>query len=331
MTAPRRIAGVVAGRVGSALLVVWVVATVVFFALRATGDPLEAILGGPGSQAGPDAVRAATERYGLDEPLWTQYLMQLRDVATLNLGDSYARRVPVADLILENLGPTLVLAALSFTLAWILTLAGSFVRAFSRGPAGRAAQAALSGLEVIAAVTPQFWLGAVLIMVFATSLGWLPATSAGGGAAALVLPVVTLAVPIAGFLAQVTSDALADADAAPFATSARARGAGEARVLLAHTLRHAALPGLALSGWALGSLLSGAVVVEVLFARPGLGRLLQEAALQRDVPVVIGTVIVVALVYVVVVTVTDLAEAWLDPRLGGRHAPTPEVAAGVGQ
>jgi peptide/nickel transport system permease protein len=321
----------IAGRIGGALLVVWLVATIVFFALRSSGDPLEAILGGPGSQAGPDAVAAAREQYGLDQPLVVQYLVQLWRIATLQLGDSYARRQPVGDLIGEQLPGTLLLAALALVLAWALAVTGAILTTAVRGRLARVTDAVLRGVEIVATVMPGFWLGAVLILVFASSLGVLPATSQGADPAGLVLPVITLAVPIAGFLAQVSRDALREADSAPFAVTARARGAGEPRVLLRHTLRHASLPALALSGWAFGNLLSGAVVVEVLFARPGLGRLLQDAALARDVPLVIGAVTVVALLYVVVVVVTDVVELFVDPRLRGPRPAAlraPDVAVG---
>lgn len=321
----------VLGRVGGALLVVWLVATIVFFALRSSGDPLEAILGGPGSQAGPDAVAAARREYGLDQPLVVQYLVQLWRVATLQLGDSYARRQPVSDLIAEQLPGTLLLAALALAVAWALAVLGAIVSTAARGRAGAVVNAALRGVEVVATVMPGFWLGAVLILVFASSLGWFPATSQGSHPAGLVLPVLTLAVPIAGFLAQVSRDALLEADASPFAVTARARGASEPRVLLRHTLRHASLPALALSGWAFGNLLSGAVVVEVLFARPGLGRLLQDGALSRDVPLVIGAVTVVALLYVAVVVLTDVVELFVDPRLRGPRPGVlraPDVAVG---
>ena len=331
---PSRIRSVlawVARRVGSAALVVLIVATVVFFALRASGDPLEAIMGGPGSQAGPEAVAAAREAYGLDQPLLVQYATQLWRVATFQLGDSYARHQPVAQMIGAQLPGTLQLAALALLLAWVLALAGSTIAATARGRIGRAAVSALRGLELVATVMPQFWLGAVLILVFAASLRVLPATSSGADPAGLILPVITLAIPIAGFLAQLSRDALLEADAAPFAVTARSRGASEPRVLLSHTLRHASLPALSLSGWAFGHLLSGAVVVESLFARPGLGRLLLDAALTRDVPVVIGAVVVVSVLYIVVVTVVDAVELLIDPRLRTvRAAPerTPELAVG---
>jgi len=304
------------GALGRAALVVWVTATVVFFALRAGGrDPLEAVLGGPGSQAGPEAVAAARTEYGLDDPVVLQYLAQLRRVATFDLGTSFSRRVPVADLLRDAFPSTVVLAATSLVLAWALALVVALVAVGARGPLGRAVAAVLRGLEVVATVTPHFWLGAVLIAVVAAGLGWLPATSTPGQPAGLVLPSITLAVPLAGFLGQLMRDGLEEAGTAPFTTSARARGASPARVFARHTLRHASLPVLALSGWAVGSLLSGAVVVELLFGRPGLGRLLVDATLVGDVPVVIGAVVLVALLYVVVVTVTDLLERALDPRL----------------
>lgn len=310
-----RIARAVAGRIGAALLVVWLTATVVFFALRLSGDPLEAIRGGPGSQAGPEAVAQARAAYGLDQPLVVQYLTQLWRTATLQFGDSYARKQPVADLLAANLPPTVLIATLALLLAWGLAVAGALIGAVGRGRLGRAVRAVLSGVETVASVTPQFFIGALLILVFASGLAILPATSAGSAPAGLVLPVVTLAIPIAGYLAHILHASLAEADRAPFATTARTRGASEPRVLLRHTLRHAALPGIALSGWAYGSLLSGAVVVEALFARQGLGRMLLEAAAVRDVPVVVGAVVAIALMYVVIMLASDLLEQVVDPRL----------------
>lgn len=309
---------------GRALLVVWVTATVVFLALRAAGgDPVEAVLGGPGSQAGPEAVAAAREQYGLDLPLWQQYLRQMWAVATLDLGDSYARRTPVAALIGDQFASTAVLAVSALVLAWFLALGVTLLAAPAAastrpGAAGRLARGAagvLRGGEIVASVLPHFLLGALLVVIFAVDLGWFPATSAPGSVLGLVLPTVTLAIPLAGFLGQLLADGLVEAERAPFATTARARGGTRVGVLLRHTLRHAATPTVALTGWAFGFLISGAVVVEVLFARPGLGRLLVDATLQRDVPVVIGGVVVIAVAYVLLTVVVEIVEALLDPRL----------------
>jgi peptide/nickel transport system permease protein len=179
---------------------------------------------------------------------------------------------------------------------------------------GRAAAAIGEGIELTAAALPHFWLAAVLIAVFSTGLGWFPPVSTGTPIG-FVLPVVTLAVPLAGFLAQVMRESLLDAMQQPFVISARARGESAAGVRLRHTIRHAALPGISLSGWALGWLLSGAIVVETIFAMPGLGRTLLQAVTLRDIPVVIGVVLLVALVYVVMTVLTDIASRIADPRL----------------
>lgn len=325
-----RIAVAALKKLGAAVLVVWITATVVFCAVRASGDPLEAILGGPGSQAGSDAVARATAAYGLDQPLIVQYLTQLWNIATLNFGDSYARKQPVLDLLAANVPPTLLLSTLAFALAWGIALAGVLIGSLARGRVGAIVRSALAAIETVSSIMPQFFLGALLILIFATGAHLLPATGAtSAGIRGLILPTVTLAVPIAGYLAHVLAGPLLEADAAPFALTARARGASETRVLLRHTLRHAALPAVALSGWAYGSLLSGAVVVEVLFARQGLGRLLLEAASVRDVPVVVGAVTVVALCYVAVMLASELIEHLIDPR-GARTASrtaAPEVVA----
>jgi peptide/nickel transport system permease protein len=197
---------------------------------------------------------------------------------------------------------------LALVVAWILAVAVAW---WSAG-GGRAANAVAAGLEVVASAVPHFLLASVLIIVFSTQLGLLPPVSTGTPAG-LVLPVLTLAVPVAGFLGQVTRDSLLDASSAPFAVSARARGESSSGVFARHLLRHAALPGLALSGWAFGSLLSGAIVVESVFARPGLGRTLLDAVTLRDIPLVTGVALFSAL-DVVVTALGDLAEKAVDPR-----------------
>ncbi|KQO93768.1 ABC transporter permease [Leifsonia sp. Leaf264] len=299
------------GRLAGALFVLWAVATLTFFAIHLVpGDPAQAILGGPGSQASQEALDRVRADYGLDQPLIVQYLAMLGRLATGDLGESYALRTPVAQLIGGQLVGTLVLALLSLVVAWVIAVG---LALWSTGP-GRLSRAVAQGVELTAASLPQFWLATVLIAVFSTGLGWLPAVSTGG-AAGLVLPVVTLAIPLAGFLAQLMREHLLIALEQPFALSARARGESAAGIRLRHALRHAALPGINLSGWAVGYLISGAVVVETIFARPGLGRTLLHAVESRDVPVVLGVVLLVALVYVVMTFVTDALSRVADPRL----------------
>ncbi len=302
-SAPRWLLGKLAG----GIFVLWAVATAIFFGIRMIpGDPAEAIMGGPGSQASAEALAAARLEYGLDQPLLVQYIRQFGRLATGDLGTSYSLKSPVVSVLAEIVPPTLLLAGLSLVVAWLmaLVLAVLSTRIAAVG----------SAVEIISAAVPHFWLASVLIMVFSTALGWFPpvSTDTAGG---LVLPVVTLALPLAGFLGQVMRDSLEKAQRSAFALSARARGESEIGVLLRHSLRHAALPGISLSGWALGSLLSGAVVVESIFARPGLGRALLSAVTARDIPLVTGVALVSAAAYVVIMALSEVAERLVDPRI----------------
>lgn len=294
----------------------WAVATLTFFGIRLIpGDPAEAILGGPGSEASQEAIDKVRHDYGLDQPLWNQYLAALWRLLHGDLGQSYSLKIPVADLLGTQLPGTLLLAITSLALAWVIALG---LALWSTGRS-RIAGALAQGIELTAAALPHFWLATVLIAVFSTSLGWLPPVSTGS-LAGLVLPVVTLALPLAGFLAQIMRESMLDALAQPFVLSARARGESETGVRMRHVIRHAAIPAVSLSGWALGSLISGAVVVETIFARPGLGRSLLNAVTLRDVPVVSGVVLIVALVYVVMTFATDWASRLLDPRMRAQEA-----------
>ncbi|RLP71678.1 ABC transporter permease [Mycetocola manganoxydans] len=298
-------------RLGGSIFVLWAVATLTFFAIRLIpGDPAEAVLGGPGSQASQETLDQVRRDYGLDLPLGIQYLNALGRLLSGDLGTSYALKVPVADLLGAQIGGTLILAFAALTVAWLLALALSL---WSTG-GGRLAASVGQGIELTSAALPHFWLATVLIAIFSSALGWLPPVSTGG-VTGLILPTLTLAIPLAGFLAQVMRETLLDTLDAPFIVSARARGESPTGIRLRHALRHASLPAISLSGWALGYLISGAVVVETIFARPGLGRTLLQAVTLRDVPIVTGVVLLVALVYIVMTIATDAASRLADPRL----------------
>ena len=206
--------------------------------------------------------------------------------------------------------PTVQLALGALVVAWVIALATVLPTAGR----GRAVTAVGSTLESLAASLPHYWLGVILLVVFAIELGWFPVMG-GTGLAASVLPVLTLAIPLAGFLGQAIRDEFERVLQQPFVLAARARGMGDAGVRTRHVLRHAVLPAITLSGWALGALLSGAVIVESVFARPGLGQVLVAAVDARDLPVVAGVVLCVAAVYVVANLVVDLAYAVIDPRM----------------
>jgi len=299
--------------------VLWAVATIVFVAIRLIpGDPALAILGGPGSQASPEALEHVRHEYGLDRPVPVQYAVFLGRLATGQLGDSYAFRTPVATLLGEHLPVTLTLAVAGLVVAWLLAIGA----AWWSTQRGRTAAALTSALGITASVTPHFWLGSVLIVLFASALGWVPAVS-DGTPRGWVLPVVTVAVPVAGYLAETIRDGVVEAQRSAFALAARSRGETRAGLFWRHLLRHAALPGIALSAWAFGSLVSGAVVVEQVFALPGIGRALVTAVTQRDMPLVTGIALVSAVAYVVVLAVADLVDRAVDPRTrapGGSRA-----------
>jgi peptide/nickel transport system permease protein len=249
-------------------------------------------------------------QYGFDKPVIVQYLDYLGGLLRGDLGTSYVRKQPVSDIIGQQLGSTLTLTVAALVASWLIAVAITLLTAHR----SRALAAVGSGLETLLAALPQYWLGIVLLVVFAFTLHWLPVVS-DGGPEGLVLPTLTLALPLAGFLGQVTRDEFSSAMEQPFAVSARARGMSDLGVRWRHALRHAVLPGLTLSGWALGSLFSTAVIVEAVFVRPGLGRVLVDAVTSQDMPVVVGVTLFVAAVYVVANLFVNLAFGRIDPRL----------------
>lgn len=296
-------------RLLGALTVLWLVATVIFIGIRLIpGDPAEAIMGGPGSQASAEALEAARVEYGLDKPLIVQYLVYLGHLARLDFGTSYSLKEPVLGLMGEVMGPTLLLATLSLLLAWLIALA--FAAGAAR--AGHLGRALGSLMEIVAAAVPHFWLGSVLVIVFATHLHWFPPVD-DGTVRGFILPALTLALPTAGFLAQLMRDSLTGALNSPFALAARARGESELTIFIRHGIRHAALPALSLTGWAFSALISGAVVVEQVFARPGLDRALLGAVLSRDIPLVTGIALFSALTYILVMALVEALQRLINP------------------
>jgi peptide/nickel transport system permease protein len=169
-------------------------------------------------------------------------------------------------------------------------------------------------VDVVAAGLPAYWLGIILLLVFGLGLRWFPVIG-GTGVNGLILPALTLAIPLAGFMSQSTRTEFERALEQPFVISARMRGMSDAGVRLRHVLRHAIIPAVTLSGWALGATLSGAVIVESIFSRPGIGNVLVTAVSSQDLPVVVGIVTLVAVVYVVANLIVDIVYTVVDPRL----------------
>lgn len=302
------------GRLLTAVGVVWAAATFTFLIQALLpGDRATLLLN---QLAGQVQQRTAAElapinaKYGFDDPLIVQYFRFLGDLATGNLGVSYQLHKPVTEVIGDQVAPTIGLTFASLLVAWLI----SAVVIVGTARRSRMVSSVASGLEAVAAGLPQYWLGVILLVVFALNLGWFPVVG-GTGLDGLVLPALTLGIPLAGFLGQVTRTEFEKGMDQPFALSARMRGMGDTGVRLRHVLRHSVLPGVTLSGWALGSLFSGAVIAESIFSRPGLGKVLVTAVNSRDLPVVCGIVILIAAIYVLANLLVDIAYTLIDPRL----------------
>ncbi|MFD9702966.1 ABC transporter permease [Lentzea sp. NPDC059081] len=306
MTTARRLLG----RLVLALLVVLGAATVAFAAIHLTpGDPVRAILGTSGpSQQLIDQVRA---ELNLDKPLAVQYGLYLRNLLTGDFGESYQLQQPVVRLIGEQIGASVQLALSSLALALLVSIVLAVATA-GRRPALRR----VSGVvELLTISTPNFWVAVLLLTVFSFKLHWFPVI-AGQGIAGLVLPAVALALGMVGMFTQVLREGMERALGEPFVLSSRARGSSETTVRVRHALRHAIVPLVTLSGWTVGALLSGAVVIEMVFNRPGIGRTLATAIANKDLPVVSGVVVIAAVVFTVVNFLVDVLYRVMDPRVG---------------
>jgi peptide/nickel transport system permease protein len=299
-------------RIAGAVGVLWAAATLTFIVQHMMpGDPAQTILAGGATKPTPAQLLAVDRQYGFDRPLITQYVSFLGHLATGNLGTSYLQHAPVTSIIGQQAWPTLQLTLASLLLAWVIAVPFTIATV----KRSRVVSAIGSGVEIIFAGLPQYWLGVILLVVFAIDLRWFPVEGTGG-LSSLVLPSLTMAIPLAGFIGQVIRDEFDRILDQPFIITARSRGMGEGGVRFRHALRHAVLPGITLSGWALGSLFSSAVLVEAVFARPGLGQVLTTAVSGRDMPVVVGATLLVALVYVVANLLTDAAYVIVDPEMG---------------
>lgn len=298
-------------RIGSGVLVLWAVVTLTFLGVRAApGDTVQMLIGQ--NPLTPELEAAVRAEWGLDRPLSVQYLDYLWRLVHGDFGRSYVLRTDVADLVLSQLPPTLALTAAAALVALVLSVAVAVTAAGSRWGSRIATQA-----ELVLAAIPTFWLGIVLLFVFSFTLRLFPVSGAQG-ISALVLPAFALGLPLAAVVGQVLRKELEHALEQPFALTVRAWGVGGLQLRLRHGLRHAALPAVTLGGWLIGWLIGGAVIVEQVFGRPGLSRILVGAVQQKDLPVVLAVAMVSALFYVVSSTLADLAYLVIDPRLRDR-------------
>ncbi|MGY0501469.1 ABC transporter permease [Nocardia sp. FBN12] len=295
-------------RVITGIGVLWGATTLSFLGVRlAPGDTVDVLLGE--QPRTPEVEAAIRAEWGLDSPAVVQYARYLWNVVQGDFGRSYVLQRPVSEVIGSQAGPTLALTGAALLVALVFAVVVATTTAQRRR-----SRAIANAVELALVSTPAFWLGIVLLSVFSFQLKIFP-VAANKGLAALVLPALALGLSLGAVISQVLRDGLERALDEPFAVTVRSWSVRESALRLRHGLRHAALPAVTLTGWLVGGLLGGAVIIEEVFGRPGLGRVTVEAVLAQDLPVVVAVAILSAFVYVVISTLVDLLYLWLDPRL----------------
>jgi peptide/nickel transport system permease protein len=302
-------------RIVTGIGVLWGAATVTFLALHLTdGDPALVILGGPDALPSKEVLDKVRSEYHLSDSIYSQYGRYLAKLASGDLGESYRLRIPVFNAITEQLPATLVLATCAGTTAILVSVTlALFTARRSNG-----VRTLISGTEMVLGSSPAFITGILLIIVFSFRFYLLPASGSHGWIS-LILPTAALALPIIGVLTQVLRNALDEIMEQPFILASRARGMSDTAVRLQHSLRHVMIPLVTLTGYIFSSLLGGAVIVETLFNRQGIGRLMVDAATSKDIPVVLGITLFSAACYVIVNLLVDLSYALIDPRVAAQN------------
>lgn len=295
-------------RFGQMLITIFGVVTLIFFLQRLTGDPTFLLVPETATRADIEALR---HTLGFDRPLFVQYLSFLQQVARFDLGQSVMQNVPVWTIIASRLPYTLQLAAGALVVACGIGIPVGVVLALYRESI---AARLLAGLVFAAQSMPTFWSGILLIMIFAVSLGWLPPSSIGG-IENLIMPSLALGLLSMATFARITRSSLLDELTKEYVRSARARGASTARLLLRHMLRNASIPVITVAAIEISNLLAGAVIVETVFAWPGLGQVTVQSILARDFVVVQGVVLLGAFVTVALSVGADLLYSAVDPRI----------------
>jgi len=295
------------------------VATIVFALMYIVpGDPARLLMGQHGDEATLQAIR---HEMGLDRPLAVQYVRFIGKLARGDLGMSYRQNRPVARIIAERFPATAKLAVASMIIAIVAGIAAGILAAVYRNTF---VDWSVMVLSLTGISMPVFWLGMMLILVFASGLGWLPVGGYGksGDIRHIILPAVSLAAISTGYIARMMRSSLLEVIGKDYIRTARAKGLSEMAVILRHALKNAFIPVITVIGINFASLLGGAVATETVFAWPGLGRAVVDAIRMRDLPVVEGCVIFLALLFVIANLLVDLSYAFLDPRIrldgGGR-------------
>lgn len=285
------------------------VATLVFSLVHLVpGDPVQAMLG---ESASPQDIAVLRSKLGLDRPLPVQYGAFMAGIVRGDLGISLRTNQPVSRAIAERLPATFELALAAMLVAAIIAIPLGIVAAVN---AGTTIDLAATSLALIGVSMPNFWLGPLLAILLSIELGWFP-VSGRGTFAHLVLPAITLGAPLAAVLARLTRASVLEELRELYVLAARARGASRLRAVLVHAFRNSLIPVVTVFGLLFGSVLTGAVITETIFAWPGVGRLLVQSIAARDYPAVQGCILLIAITYVGVNLVIDLLYGVLDPRV----------------
>jgi peptide/nickel transport system permease protein len=304
-------------RVFHALLVIWLVVTLVFFMLRAVpGDPFAAML----ADVDPEAAEQLRAKWGYDQPAYVQYYKWMVNLFQGDLGNSiYGSNVAVRRILAEAFPRTMSLAFLSFCIALSISISAGIISAVKRRSAidHAVTMTAFLGLSM-----PDFWVGILLIIIFAVHLGWLPAIgyqpmSKGFWAwlSHLLLPAIAAGTPFAAIIARMTRSSMLEVLQTEYIKVARAKGLAEQRVIMVHAFKNALIPVVTVMGIAFALLMSGTVIVENVFAIKGLGRVLIQGILNRDYPVVQGAIMVVSVLFVFSNLFVDVLYTVIDPRI----------------
>lgn len=300
------------------LPVVWLVVSLVFLLIHIVpGDPILQMLGEGATPADIDALR---HQYGLDQPLWKQYVHYWAGVAHGNLGESIRLHDSVGQLVVQRYPYTLALTVAALALGLALALPSGIAAAVRRG---RWIDQTLSVVSLFGLSVPGLVLGPVLIVVFAILLGWLPVSGANSGASKmidwryLVLPSIAMGASLAAILTRMVRTAMLEELGQDYIRTARAKGLSERAVVWRHALPNALVPIVTVIGLQFGALLAGAIITEKIFSWPGLGRLVVDAISNRDYALVQGCLLSIGLTYVLVNLITDMIYRWVNPRMRG--------------
>jgi peptide/nickel transport system permease protein len=304
-------------RLGGMAVVMAIVAVLVFLLTRAApGDPVAVLLG---DQATPADIARVRVQYGLDQPLPLQFAYWLRELAQGNLGDSIFLQRPVTQALWERAEPTLLLALMAVAVAALIGVPCGVVSAVFRG---RLVDQCFTGIAMLGASIPSFWLGLVLIQLFAVSLGWFPVSGYGEPGAplgqrlhALVLPALVLGLLNSALIIRFTRASMLDVLGEDYVRTARSKGLPEGVVVFKHALRNALVPIVTVLGLTVALMIGGAVITETVFGLPGVGNLVVNAVLRRDYPVIQGALLVIAAIYVLINFLIDLLYMVVDPRV----------------